>query len=177
MSPAGGRVNITGGVDLSAAGLPGNIGVTLDSVRLVDPTLYEVVIGRGDISASGPLTGGMRVSGGITLAPSELRVPETGLGSAAPIPEIRHTGETAVERQTRAAAGLLGQSGGSGGGGPAIGLDITIDAPGRIFLRGRGIDAEFGGMIQIAGTTQNIIPAGQFEMLRGSRHLPRWRNW
>lgn len=164
---SGGRVNLSGSVDLGAPGLPGNIGVTLDSVRLVDPTLYEVVVGRGDLTASGPLAGGMRIAGGITLAPSELRVPETGLGTAAPIPDMRHTGESAAERQTRAAAGLLGGSGGEGGDGPAIGLDITIDAPGRIFVRGRGIDAEFGGAIRIGGTTRNIIPAGRFELVRG----------
>jgi translocation and assembly module TamB len=33
-----------------------------------------------------------------------------------------------------------------------VGLDLQINAPGRIFLRGRGIDAEFGGAIRIAGT-------------------------
>ncbi len=163
----GGRVNLTGGVDIGAAGLPGDIGVTLDNVRLVDPTLYEVVIGRGDLTASGPLAGGMQVSGDITLAPSELRVPETGLGSAAPIPDIIHIGESAEERQTRAAAGLLARNGEAAEAGPAIGLDVSIDAPGRIFLRGRGIDAEFGGTIRIGGTTRNVIPAGRFELVRG----------
>ncbi|MFW5641543.1 MAG: translocation/assembly module TamB domain-containing protein [Roseicyclus sp.] len=164
---SGGRVSVSGSLDLASQGLPGDIGVTLDSVRLVDPTLYEVVIARGDLTASGPLAGGLSVAGGVTLAPSELRVPEAGFGTAAPIPDIRHTGETAAERQTRAAAGLIGGNGDPNGDGPAIGLDLTIDAPGRIFLRGRGIDAEFGGQLRIGGTTQDIVPAGRFELVRG----------
>jgi translocation and assembly module TamB len=164
---SGGRVTLGGGVNLGAPSLPGDIRVTLDSVRLIDPTLYEVVIARGDLTASGPLAGGLRVAGGITLAPSEIRVPESGTGAAAPIPDIRHTGMTAAERQTLAAAGLLDQGNGGNGGGPAVGLDVRIDAPGRIFLRGRGIDAEFGGSIRIGGTTQDIVPAGRFELVRG----------
>jgi translocation and assembly module TamB len=73
-----------------------------------------------------------------------------------------------AERRTRAAAGLIErQAGPSGGGSSAIGLDMEISAPGRIFLRGRGIDAEFGGDVRIGGTTANVIPSGRFELIRG----------
>jgi translocation and assembly module TamB len=75
-------------------------------------------------------------------------------------------GESAAERQTRAAAGLLRSRNGSGGSG-AVGLDLQINAPGRIFLRGRGIDAEFGGAIRIAGSSAAVIPSGQFDLIRG----------
>jgi translocation and assembly module TamB len=107
-----------------------------------------------------------RVAGRIDLGQSEIRVPETGLGSAPAIPDIRHVGETGAQRSTRAAAGLLARQSGSGGSG-AVGLDLEINAPGRIFLRGRGIDAEFGGAIRIAGTSAAVIPSGQFDLIRG----------
>jgi translocation and assembly module TamB len=162
----GGRLGLNGSLDLGQRGLPGNIAVTLDGARLIDPTLYQVNVARGDLAVSGPLASAPFVAGLITLGESELRVPETGLGAAAPIPDIRHIGETAAERQTRAAAGLLAGQGGNGGS-SAVGLDLTINAPGRIFLRGRGIDAEFGGSIRIGGTSANVIPAGRFELVRG----------
>ena len=59
------------------------------------------------------------------------------------------------------------ETGSGGGGGPAYGLDLTIDAPGRIFIRGRGLDAELGGTLQLSGTTANPITAGGFELVRG----------
>jgi translocation and assembly module TamB len=142
--------------------------VTLDRVRLLDPTLYEVLVARGDLTIGGALARSPGVAGRIELGESELRVPETGLGTAAPIPDIRHVNETAAERRTRAAAGLLQrQAAPSGGGTSAVGLDIEIAAPGRIFLRGRGIDAEFGGSLRVGGTTANVIPAGRFDLIRG----------
>lgn len=166
---SGGRVSLNGNLDIGQGGLPGTINVGLDAVRLIDPSLYEVLVSRGDITVSGALARGPLVSGQITLGESELRVPEAGLGSAAPIPEIRHIGETVPQRRTRAAAGLTGSGNGGGGSGgsAATGLDLTISAPGRIFLRGRGIDAEFGGQIRVGGTTAQVIPAGRFDLVRG----------
>jgi translocation and assembly module TamB len=163
---AGGRIGLGGRIDLGGPGMPGGIDITLDSVRLVDPTLYEVLVARGELAVTGPLAQAPRLGGRINLGPSELRVPEAGLGAAPPIPEIAHVGETAAERRTRAAAGLLASQTDAGGSG-AVGLDLEINAPGRIFLRGRGIDAEFGGAIRIAGSSAAIIPAGQFDLIRG----------
>jgi translocation and assembly module TamB len=42
-----------------------------------------------------------------------------------------------------------------------------VAAPSRIFVRGRGIDAELGGQIRLAGTTDAVIPSGQFDLIRG----------
>ena len=48
-----------------------------------------------------------------------------------------------------------------------IALDLTISAPGRIFLRGRGLDAELGGSLRIGGNAAQIIPSGRFDLIRG----------
>jgi autotransporter translocation and assembly factor TamB len=62
-----------------------------------------------------------------------------------------------------------GQSGGTGGGGGGggFGLDILLDAPNQVFVRGRGLDAELGGQLRLTGSTSNLIPIGQFSLLRG----------
>jgi translocation and assembly module TamB len=161
----GGQIGLSGTVDVAGPGIPGAVDITLNGLRLVDPALYEVLVEQGALSVTGPLSVAPRVAGRIDLGQSEIRVPETGLGNAPAIPEIRHVGETAAERRTRAAAGLLATrtSGESG----SVGLDLQISAPRRIFLRGRGIDAEFGGAIRIAGSSLAVIPSGQFDLIRG----------
>jgi translocation and assembly module TamB len=94
-------------------------------------------------------------------------------GGAAPIPEITHIAEPPPVRRTRFFAGLVDESGkppGSGsdrGGGLAYSLDLRIDATNQIFIRGRGLDAELGGTLRIGGTTANVIPSGQFDLVRG----------
>ncbi|MDG3041481.1 translocation/assembly module TamB domain-containing protein [Roseicyclus marinus] len=162
----GGTLSATGTLGLSQPGLPVQIAVTGQALQLVDPTLYSALIERADITIAGALTGALQVGGTITLGETEVRIPESGLGGSASIPPITHFGESAEERRTRIAAGLGPVEGGPEGS-QRIGLDLTITAPGRIFLRGRGLDAELGGTLRIGGTTANVIPSGRFELVRG----------
>ncbi|MGB3554634.1 MAG: translocation/assembly module TamB domain-containing protein, partial [Jannaschia sp.] len=42
-----------------------------------------------------------------------------------------------------------------------------VNAPGRIFVRGRGLDAELGGSLRLTGTTSDPVTAGAFQLVRG----------
>ena len=46
-------------------------------------------------------------------------------------------------------------------------LDVTVNAPRRVFVRGRGLDAELGGSVRLTGPVVNIQPVGAFELIRG----------
>ena len=46
-------------------------------------------------------------------------------------------------------------------------LDVTVNAPRRIFVRGRGLDAELGGSVRLTGPVTDIQPVGGFQMIRG----------
>jgi translocation and assembly module TamB len=46
-------------------------------------------------------------------------------------------------------------------------LDVTVDAPKQIFVRGRGLDTEFGGKVQLTGPVSAITAAGGFQLVRG----------
>lgn len=164
---SGGQIAAQGSINLASAGLDSQLAITLRDARLVDPTLYEARISTADLNITGPLARGPQVSGTVNLGESEIRVPEASLAGSAAIPEIRHLGESPQERLTRQFAGLLGRTNGGAQGSNSTGLDVTVNAPARIYLRGRGIDAEFGGSIRIFGTTANIIPTGQFNLIRG----------
>lgn len=169
----GGGVSISGPVTLSAP-YNGDLRVALDRLRLRDPQLYTTDL-SGTISVSGPLTGGAMIAGSILVGETELRIPSTGLGGTSAIPDLRHIREPAPVRRTRSRAGLLDQAGaaggGSGGGGPAFGLNVEISVPNRVFIRGRGLDAELGGAFRITGTTANVVPSGGLELVRGRLDL------
>jgi translocation and assembly module TamB len=168
---SGGRISVAGPVTLSAP-YSGDIRVTFDNARFRDPALYETTV-SGTVTLSGPLTGGATIAGRLGLGQTELRIPSGVTGGAAPIPDIAHIAEPQPVRQTRIRAGLIDAAGnppGSGqdaGGGPSYRLDLRIDATNQIFIRGRGLDAELGGTLRICGTTDNVIPAGQFDLVRG----------
>jgi translocation and assembly module TamB len=50
-------------------------------------------------------------------------------------------------------------------------LDILVNAPNRIFIRGRGLDAELGGTLRVGGTTADIVPSGGLQLIRGRLDL------
>ncbi|MFZ0550452.1 MAG: translocation/assembly module TamB domain-containing protein [Steroidobacteraceae bacterium] len=52
-----------------------------------------------------------------------------------------------------------------------IGLGIALDAPAAIFVQGRGLDAQLGGRLKIAGTTDSPQVTGGFTMIRGAFSL------
>ncbi len=52
--------------------------------------------------------------------------------------------------------------------GPSVALDYRVSALHAIFVRGRGIDSEFGGQIHVQGSTEKIAITGGFDMVKGS---------
>ncbi|MGF6859590.1 translocation and assembly module TamB [Rhodobacteraceae bacterium MBR-64] len=167
----GGRILLSGPVSL-AAPYNGDLKLVLDKVVLVDPELYRTEL-RGDAAITGPLTGGGLISGTIRLGETEIRVPSTGFGSAGAVAGLQHINEPTPVQQTRARAGLIETPGADTKTAPArpFRLDVRIRAPQRIFIRGRGLDAEMGGDLRVTGTTSDIIPVGGFDLIRGRLNI------
>lgn len=172
---AGGRITLGGPVDLNAGSV--DLDVQLDRVIARDPNLYQTEI-NGQVSFAGQLAAGPLISGRVNLGETEIRIPSTGLGGAKAIPDIHHVGDRRPVRATRAKAGLEefpsqasrdAQMGGPAATPPANPprLDLVISAPNRVFIRGRGVDAEMGGELQVQGTTRNVVPIGHLELIRG----------
>jgi translocation and assembly module TamB len=164
----GGDINVTGPVTLSPP-FNGDLTITLDDVIVEDPGLYQTDV-DGTLTLVGPLASTATLSGQIDLDQTEVRIPSGGGIQTLGFP-IDHVNESAAVRLTRQRAGLIespneGGSGGSGGG-VNYRLDLLINAPSRIFIRGRGLDAEVGGQLRIGGTIQNVVPQGRFDLIRG----------
>lgn len=165
----GGRIALAGSIGLDAR-READLRATLDRVGVIHPQLFEAVV-SGQVRISGPMAQSPLISGLLTVNEVEIRVPNSPLARAGFIPRgLRHVGDTAAVRRTRQRAGIewaeLAAT-------PPIPwrLDLTLDAPGRIFVRGRGLDAELGGRLQLGGTISEVIPAGSFTLIRGRLDL------
>ena len=161
----GGGLSLSGPVGLTGP-FPAKLALVLDRARLRDPELYDTRV-SGKLAINGGLTGALRISGALTLDETELRIPAGGLGGAGSIPAITHQHEPCSVHQTRLRAGLIETAKAAKGGGRSIALDVSVSAPQQIFVRGRGLDAELGGQLRVTGTTANIVPVGQFSLIRG----------
>ena len=102
---AGGSIGLSVTVGLIAP-YPGDLTVTPRDMVLRNPDLFETRV-NGAIRIAGPLTGGARISGSITLPETEIRVPSTDITAAGAIPDIVHRNESAAVRATLGRAGLL----------------------------------------------------------------------
>ncbi|PTQ74385.1 translocation/assembly module TamB domain-containing protein [Celeribacter persicus] len=163
----GGSLSTSGRIGLTGT-LPASLTIGLNALGLTDPQLYSTTL-DGDLSFDGGLAGGGNIAGTLTLGRTDVTVSPAALGSGGDIPEITHVGASSAVTTTRDRAGLILSE--SGGSSAAYGLDLTIRAPNQIFIRGRGLDAELGGQLRLRGTTADVIPVGQFSLIRGRLSL------
>ncbi|UWQ22990.1 translocation/assembly module TamB domain-containing protein [Jannaschia sp. W003] len=169
---SGGVLTLSGPVSL-APPFDGALALRFDG-RLEDPNLYTARV-IATVNVSGPLAGGATISGDILLDEAEISVPSTGLTAVGELPDVRHVNVTRPVMRTLQRADLDPAGGDAddegdgadGGGGPVYDLDLRVRAPNRIFVRGRGLDAELGGELFVSGTTANPVISGGFELVRG----------
>ena len=176
---AGGRALVSGSARVTSGGsvgLTGNIGLTdpyradlalaLNGVTLRDPDLYATRL-EGALTVTGPVLGAAMIAGTLNLGRTELRIPSTGFSADGALPGLHHVGEGAASRATRQRAGPIGGGPAFSGDGPGYGLNLRVNAPNQVFIRGRGLDAELGGFLTVRGRTDAIVPAGAFNLIRG----------
>ena len=161
----GGSVSASGTVGLSN-GFPANINVALNSARYADGNMFVATV-RGNLALTGNLTGNPLLSGTVLVEKADITVPES-LGGGAELIDVKHRHASAQVEQTLARAKVDEAGAPVPRSRPAgILLDITVNAPNQIFIRGRGLDAEVGGSVRLTGPIGNIQPVGGFELNRG----------
>ncbi len=161
---SGGRVRATGPISLTAP-FTADLAATLSDVTLRDPSLYEVNL-DGDLRVTGPLTGGAGIGGKIALNSAEMRIPQFNPSYSA-LEGLRHLNPSAKVKRTLRFAGLDETPDTTPEPSVAYPLDLTITAPAKLFVRGRGLDAELGGSLRLTGTSNDIVPIGGFDLIRG----------
>lgn len=158
----GGRIAASGTVDLKQPGMPGNLKLTVRDGRYVDGTLVAATF-AADLQVDGQLAAAPRVGGRVTLDRVEINIPENVPGGAAALDVTHKNAPKPVERQNAEIAPKKKADGGNA----KAGIDLTISAPARIFIRGRGLDAELGGTLAMRGPVSAPFVDGGFSMRRG----------
>ncbi len=134
-------------------------------------TVRDAIFDDGVVSAkfnaavrlAGPLAKGGEIGGTATIAQATITIPEKFPNVVSPV-EIKHKdASSAVRRQAEAFAPKPSR----GTSGAGMKLAVRVDAPRRIYVRGRGLDAELGGSLTIAGTTSQPEITGIISMRRG----------
>ena len=161
----GGSVSASGTVGLSA-NLPVNLAVQINSARYADGDLFVATL-SGGLNLTGSLRGAPVLAGNVFIEEANITVPE-GLGGGAQLIDVEHRRTPADVQRTLDRARINERTGVvAGSGGPQLQLDVNVNAPNQIFIRGRGLDAEVGGSVRLTGSINNIQPVGAFNLLRG----------
>jgi translocation and assembly module TamB len=167
----GGTLTGSGSVTLRPdQGFPGRFELRSTNAQLVSSEIVTAVA-DARLEISGEFARRPRLSGRIDLRSMEVKIPDRMPGAAARI-DVRHVNvPSGLRRHLPAPPRPRGVQG------PAFrgDIDLVVAAPVRVFVRGRGVDAEFGGELAIRGDTDAPTVTGGFGLKRGTVDLLRRR--
>ena len=137
-----------------AADFPLSLQLDLNRARLVRRDDADATL-SGQLGLDGDL-GQLKLGGGLTVDRAEFRLPEKTGPTIAVIP---------VEEVGGRRAGPVADD--AGGDPLAVALDLRVDLPGQVFVRGRGLESEWQGKLKVTGTVDQPSLAGTLEVKRG----------
>jgi len=166
--------NVASGGQLSTSGSVGlltpqtvDVNVLVDRARLTDNQLYTSVA-SGELFLKGSADDAFTLTGDLMLEALDIRIPTSNPVASGDLLDIEHRNASVESLRTLANAGLdRPQDTAKNDATNPINLDLTLSAENRIFVRGRGLDAELGGVLRLGGTSSAVIPQGQFALIRG----------
>ncbi|MGN6551450.1 MAG: translocation/assembly module TamB domain-containing protein [Pararhizobium sp.] len=164
---SGGTIAIGGSLSLDAAAdFPVDMTITLNQARYSNGE-FIAATASGRLTVTGHALRDPVIGGRITLERAEIGIPDR-LGSGVALTDVVHIHTPPDVEATLNRARI------KAGGKPVptarpsvVQLDLTIDAPRRIFVRGRGLDAEMGGRLRVRGPITDVHPVGGFDLIRG----------
>jgi translocation and assembly module TamB len=161
---AGGSLAARGGVGLGGI-VPGSggasgadISVVLNNFRIIGRDL-AVAAASGTIAVTGPLAS-PRVMARLTTDQGEVSLPSSLPPSITRLDVVEVNGVSGG-RVGRADTGTTAPA-------LSVSLDIAVAVPGRIFVRGRGLDTEWRGNLAIGGTSEAPRITGALHAIRGT---------
>ncbi len=142
--------------------------------------LLEIDLVTAEIGANLTLTGGFanaRLAGPVDIRRAEIQVPDR---MPANVVDLKVT-EVGKGRRARGTTQVSTAGGTRRVPAPqeappaaspfVLALDMTVNAPNQIFVRGRGLNAELGGNLRVGGTAAAPEVTGRFTILKGSLDL------
>lgn len=169
-TPGGGTLSGSGQVKIDpAAGFPGSLSIRGSKAQLASSSLMTATANLA-IDISGALARNPRIGGRVDLTHVDVGIPDRLPATLKPIDGVKHVNAprhaaerlALSEKKTRGARGTKGRAAMF----DAL-LDVKVAAPNRIFVRGRGVDAELGGDLHVTGSTEHPTPNGAFALRTG----------
>jgi translocation and assembly module TamB len=149
-----GTITGSGSIGLLAPGIPVELRVVMNDAKPLASSLLTATL-DADVSLAGRARESLRAAGRIHVRRAEINIPDR-LPPSVPVLNVRIAGQPAPPPPAPA---------------PDIALDLTLDAPRAIIVRGHGLNAELGGTLRVGGTAKNPRPSGSFKMIRGQFSL------
>jgi translocation and assembly module TamB len=155
---ASGSLKAQGNVMLKGpSGPAAELSATLANFRVAARD-EAVATATGSVSIAGPLTA-PKVTAPLTIDRADINLPDSLPPNVVVIKVTRINSKTAKQPPAAPVAEPPAL--------PAT-LDIKIDMPGNIFVRGHGLDSEWRGNLAITGTSAAPAINGSLEQIRGS---------
>lgn len=156
---SGGSLSGQGNISLDVSeGMPADLRLTASRLTAVDTDAATVAV-DADLALTGRLPN-YRLAGTVRVLPTEIRIPDQLPPSVVEL-EVTEIRDGVVVRSPDARAAADGE-----GGAPVV-LDLRIDIPGQVFVRGRGLDSEWGGGLTVTGRADRPKVDGGIEVRRG----------
>jgi translocation and assembly module TamB len=149
-----GQLSMTGTIGVLQPKIPVSLQLHAQNAQLISGDLLTSSLGA-DLKLEGTLREAVELSGTINLNRTVIGIPN-GLPPEVAVLDVRRPGQTPPAPAERE---LI------------IGLDLALHAPRQIIVQGRGLNAELGGDLHIAGTTAIPQVSGGFELIRGTLSL------
>lgn len=150
-----GTITLAGTIAIFTPGVPIDLTIRSHNARPLASDLLTATL-DADLTLKGALAnpGSLVLAGRIVVSRASIQIPDQFPHSVAVI-EVRRPGQKPAPPPAPT----------------AIGLDLTIDAPAQVFVRGHGLDAEMGGELRLKGKSSAPQITGGFTLRRGTFSL------
>jgi len=152
-----GKISAEGWLDvIPDKGFPFKVDVSMDQATLLRRDDATVTVG-GQLTLSGSIHEAL-VGGQVNLETAELRIPERLPPEITEIEVVEIHGAADEIREEQIAEPKKEAK---------IKIDVSVNSPGRVFVRGRGLDSEWQGQLKVGGEARAPEITGHFSMVRG----------
>ena len=147
---APGNVSVEGTIGILQPKTPVDLKITAKSAQ---PIANNIVTANldADLKVTGTAREELAVDGTVRINRADVEIP-SGLPPNVAVLDVRRPGQAKPPPPEKP---LI------------VKLNITVDAPRQILVKGRGLDAELGGELRIRGTADSPTVGGAFELQRG----------
>lgn len=148
---APGDVSVTGTIGVLQPHIPVDLKLTAKNAQPISSNIITANV-DADIQVNGTASEKLDVNGKVRVNRANIGIP-SGFPPDVAVLDVRRPGKTPPPPPEKPLV---------------IALNITVDAPRQVLVKGRGLDAELGGELRVRGTLDAPVVGGSFDLQRGT---------